>query len=345
MGSNPPLQGGSLLATQLELVSTTTTGGTLYGIAFCLYCLYLHASLPRLREHDRRRQAQFMMSYSSIIMLCGLCNLILNTWINQDAYIKHANFPGGPLAYQKTTYLTQPAGIAVVLVCVLVIDILTAAIQIWRLWVIWSGTRYGRFVAILPSLCLAVFTALRIKTIYFNLTLTRANGNLFRQEARSQNASYALQATITILSTVLIAGFLIVQRWRQKKLLGKSQVLSTPYLSVIAMLVESYAMDSIWAIIIGVLNSLNHPAIQFFGNTQPYIEIIAYLLVLYRVANGRAYGSQRAHEPQSERNNISSLHWNHTTTTESDDITSGTDIHPTGNKSEPDISQVQGSPA
>ncbi|EKM76807.1 hypothetical protein AGABI1DRAFT_130838 [Agaricus bisporus var. burnettii JB137-S8] len=139
----------------------------------------------------------------------------------------------------------------------------------------------------------------------------------------------------------------MVQSRLQSMLLGKSQ-LSTPYMSVIAMLVESYAMESIWTILLGALNSLNHPATQFFGDTQAYIEIIAYLLVLYRVANGRAYGSQRVQEPQSGRNNLSSLHWNHTTT-ESGAITtrSGADmnIHPAGNKSEPDILQVQVSTA
>ncbi|KAF7762013.1 hypothetical protein Agabi119p4_10005 [Agaricus bisporus var. burnettii] len=344
MDRNPPLQGILLLLNQLELVSGTTVAGTFYGIAFSLYCLYLHASIPRLREHDRRRQTQFMMTFSSMIMLCGLYYLVSNAWVIQDAYIKHANFPGGPFIYETTTYNTQPV-IAVGLVCVSIIDISTAAIQIWRLWVIWSSIKYGRFVVIIPLLCFFGFVALRIRTVVLDLTLPIQN--LANQDTKAHTAESALQATITILPTILIAGFLIFQSWRQRKLLGKSQ-LSAPYMNVVAILVESYTLESTWGIIIAALNSHEQPVTQFFGNTQSYIEIIAYLLVLYRVASGRAYESQRAHEPQNTRNNLSSLHWNHTATTESSDaITSGTDmnIRPTEKKSEPDINQIQGSPA
>lgn len=129
MDKNPPLQGELLLATQLELVSSTTAAGTFYGIAFSLYCLYLHASLPRLREHDRRRRTQFMMTYSAIIMLCGLYYLVSNAWVIQDAYIKHADTPGGPYVYELTSFSKQPA-IALGLVCASIIDISTAAIQV-----------------------------------------------------------------------------------------------------------------------------------------------------------------------------------------------------------------------
>jgi hypothetical protein len=58
------------------------------------------------------------------------------------------------------------------------------------------------------------------------------------------------------------------------------------------------------------------------------IQIISYLLVQYRVANGTAYESQRSQQ------NISSLHWNHgnNTTTRPGDFdehsTSGPHVPP-----------------
>ncbi|EKM75198.1 hypothetical protein AGABI1DRAFT_132448 [Agaricus bisporus var. burnettii JB137-S8] len=156
-------------------------------------------------------------------------------------------------------------------------------------------------------------------------------------------AELALQATITILSTIFIAGFLVVQSRRQNKLIGKSQ-LTTPYMSVVAMLIESYAIESTWVLLFGILLQVGHPIQQFFGDTETYVGTIAYLLVLYRVANGRAYGSNRAHVSHSRRDNISSLHWNHTVTqaTQSgvtSDVTDA-DIHPPRNKPEPDMLQV-----
>ncbi|EKM74752.1 hypothetical protein AGABI1DRAFT_132940 [Agaricus bisporus var. burnettii JB137-S8] len=116
-------------------------------------------------------------------------------------------------------------------------------------------------------------------------------------------------------------------------------------MTIAAMLIECYAVESTWAIFYIISVNLNHPIQTFFGNTQTYIEIIANLLVLYRVASGRAYGSQRAREPGSRSVNISSLHWNHTTT--DSDVASGTDIniHHPEHKPEPEIILVQGSPA
>ncbi|KAF7760977.1 hypothetical protein Agabi119p4_10386 [Agaricus bisporus var. burnettii] len=342
MEANPSLQGSLLLVTQIELVSGTTAAGTLYGIAFSLYCLYLHASIPQLRDHNRKRQTRFMITYSTIIMLCGLYYLLSNAWVIQDAYIMHANFPGGPYLYENPT---QPV-IAAGLVLLSVVDVLTAAIQIWRLWVVWGGrgAGYARYVVIVPLLCFLSFTALRIRAVALNIRQTGPDSP--SPGVKPEIAELALQAIITILPTTLIAGFLIFESQRQRKLIGKSQQLSTPYMSVVAMLIESYAVESIWAIIFVILFARRHPMLQFFGNTQPYIEIIAYLLVLYRVANGRAYGSQRARESQSRRDHMSSLHWHHTAARS--DITSGsdTDVHTSGIQPEVDmVSQKQASSA
>jgi ABC-type glycerol-3-phosphate transport system permease component len=123
-----PLQGNLLIYTQLELVSSTTVAGTLYGIAFTLFYLYVHALVPRLRDEDRKTQAKFMLSYSSVIMLCGLFTLIVNAWLAQDAYIKHRNYPGGPYVYEQSLY-HKPLVITEV-ICQVVIDVLTSAIQV-----------------------------------------------------------------------------------------------------------------------------------------------------------------------------------------------------------------------
>ncbi|EKM75896.1 hypothetical protein AGABI1DRAFT_109134 [Agaricus bisporus var. burnettii JB137-S8] len=66
-----------------------------------------------------------MLGYSSILMLCGLYYLVANAWVAQGAYIKHGDHPGE---------------------------------KIWRVWVIWSVTRYAKMIIVLPSLCFLTFT-------------------------------------------------------------------------------------------------------------------------------------------------------------------------------------------
>jgi hypothetical protein len=123
-----PLQGELLLLTQIELVTPTAMASTLYGIAFTLFCLYVHSLAPRLRDEDRKRQAKFMLAYSSVIMLCGLYNVVANAWIAQDAYIKHSDDPEGPFIYEKTTLHTPLA--IILFISELALDALTSAIQV-----------------------------------------------------------------------------------------------------------------------------------------------------------------------------------------------------------------------
>ncbi|XP_006457469.1 hypothetical protein AGABI2DRAFT_181669 [Agaricus bisporus var. bisporus H97] len=238
--NTPTVEDELVLANELELVSPTTVAGTLYGIAFTLFCLYVHSLAPHYQDQDRKGRAKFMLGYSSIIMLFGLYIVVANTWYIQDAYIKHGDYPGGPYAYALSAIHTQPA-IFTSFICQFSIEIMTSAIQVWRVWVVWSATKYVKLVIILPILCL-----------------------------------------------LTIAG----------------QVNGSPgYIKIIAMLVESYALESIWVLLAAIF--FLHGAAIFFLESRTNIQIIAYLLVQYRVASGKAYESQRG------QSNISALRWNH----------------------------------
>ncbi|EKM75863.1 hypothetical protein AGABI1DRAFT_131770 [Agaricus bisporus var. burnettii JB137-S8] len=295
--ATPILEGELLLGTQLELVTPTTVAGTFYGIAFTLFCLYVDSLASQFRDEDRKRRAKFMLGYSSIIMLCGLYSLVSNAWITQDAYIKHGNYPGGPYFYVLATF-HAPVMIAA-FTCQIVIDILTSAIQIWRVWVIWSATRYAKPVIVLPVLCLLALAALDLRTIILQTTLPVAD--VLRLDRKAELAKVAIQGTTTILCTVLISLFLTFQHWRQRKLIGEANG-SAGYMKIVAMLIESYALESIWILTQTIV--LFHPVLAFFAESRPYIQIIAYLLVQYRVASGKAYESQRG------QSILSSMHWN-----------------------------------
>ncbi|XP_006455455.1 hypothetical protein AGABI2DRAFT_121383 [Agaricus bisporus var. bisporus H97] len=295
-----PLQGELLLATQLELVTPTTLAGTLYGVAFTLFCLYVHSLVSQLQDEDRKRRAKFMLGYTVVIMLCGLYNLVANAWAIQEAYIKHGDYPGGPYLYLLSSFHTGV--IAIMIVCQMAVDILTSTIQakIWRVWVIWSSTRYAKLVIVLPSLCFLVFAALYLKTIILVTTLSAVENS--RLGTKTQLVQQAIQVVITILCTMLISLYLVYQHLWQRKLLGEANG-SAGYLKIVAMLIESYALESMWTLMRAILYP--RPVSAAFIEGSTYIQIIAYLLVQYRVASGNAYESQRG------QRTVSSLRWNH----------------------------------
>ncbi|XP_006455141.1 hypothetical protein AGABI2DRAFT_180326 [Agaricus bisporus var. bisporus H97] len=255
--STTTIQESLLLGTQLELVVPTTVAGTLYGIAFTIFCCYVHSLVPHLQAGDRKRQAKFMLGYSSIIMLCGLYSLISNAWVTQDTYIMHANYPG------TSGFSSQ-----------LVVDILTLAIlqtlKIWRVWVVWSATRFAKLVTLLPSLCFLTLTIIYLMVVIRETTLPPARQS--QLDGKLQLAQTAIQGATT----------------------GKANG-SAGYMKIVAILVESYALESVWILA---------QAILFYNKVSIFLyESRTY--IAYRVARGKAYESQRG------RSKISSLRWNH----------------------------------
>lgn len=248
------LQGDVLLLTQIEFVTPTTVAGTLYGIAFTLFCLYVHSLAPQLRDEERKRQAIFMLVYSSIIMLCGLYDLVTNAWFTQEYYLKHYDYPQGPYIYGTTT-LHTPLTISS-FTCQVAIDALTSAIQVqyccfsklsykpaklrgrygvyglfgvlrdmqiwwlrylywvtWHLWVsVIQRTRYFyKINHILPGLFLRTLV----------LEGTQPVAELPILDQKPELIEFALQAAVTILSSMSISLYLVFQHRRQRKLIGR----------------------------------------------------------------------------------------------------------------------------
>ncbi|EKM78305.1 hypothetical protein AGABI1DRAFT_92640 [Agaricus bisporus var. burnettii JB137-S8] len=229
--STTTIQESLLLGTQLELVVPTTVAGTLYGIAFTIFCCYVHSLVPHLQAGDRKRQAKFMLGYSSIIMLCGLYSLISNAWITQDTYIMHADYPGSPFLYLLSTLNTQPV-VASCFSSQLVVDILTLAIlqtlKIWRVWVVWSATRFAKLVTLLPLLCFLTLTIIYLMVVIRETTLPPARQS--QLDGKLQLAQTAIQGATT----------------------GKANG-SAGYMKIVAILVESYALESVWILAQAIL--------------------------------------------------------------------------------------------
>ncbi|KAF9440905.1 hypothetical protein P691DRAFT_816436 [Macrolepiota fuliginosa MF-IS2] len=132
------MSGQLLLWEHLNLISTTTVNGVLYGIALSLYVLSVQLFYSQLQAPNQRRHVMFIFAYTSVVMICKIISLTLQTWIVQLAYIDHNTFPRATKEYEEIYLFTQSGGIMADAFN-LVIDILTLGIQLWRwlVWVVW----------------------------------------------------------------------------------------------------------------------------------------------------------------------------------------------------------------
>ncbi|KAF9444352.1 hypothetical protein P691DRAFT_778320 [Macrolepiota fuliginosa MF-IS2] len=290
MSDTTPGRAQLLLFESLDLIASTTIGGLLWGIAFTLYIFCVLSLYPQLKKPHQRRQAQLTLVYSSVVMICGIMFLATTTWITQQAYIYHNDFSAGPIEYETLYLRVQPIGILGIIFSV-ALDFLTLAIQIWRLWVIWNTTSHVVAVTTLPLLLFLGFIAVDI-TAFIH---TGRSVPIFA-------TVLILQLAITVLVTLLIILRLMLVRRRHIKLMGESDI-SRQYLGIIAMLVESYALETVWCFA-GLVSYFvrNGPVSTFFLDCVVGIKVIAYLLVICRVAVGQAWNEQ------TERQ-ISTLHY------------------------------------
>ncbi|KAF9442904.1 hypothetical protein P691DRAFT_809760 [Macrolepiota fuliginosa MF-IS2] len=289
-----------LLFKSLDLVASTTIGGLLWGIALSLYTLCTLSLLPQIQglNHHDQQQAIFTLVYSSVVMICGILFLAATTWVTQQAYVYHNDFPGGPIEY-KTLYLhAQPVGVIGIVFSV-TLDLLTIAIQTWCLWVIWSATHYAVIVITLPMFLFLGFITVDIMAAIPHAFPIERSMPIF-------NTVLILQLAITVLVTVLIIVHLMLIRRCHIELIGALDA-SREYMGIIAMLVKLYTLESAWCIPSMVLYFARNGSMStFFLDCVVIIKVIAYILVICWVSSGRGW------KKQTERH-ISTLHWNHDT--------------------------------
>ncbi|KAF9447027.1 hypothetical protein P691DRAFT_823347 [Macrolepiota fuliginosa MF-IS2] len=272
-----------LLWESLDLISSTTINGVLYGIALSLYVLASRALYPQLKISGQQKHAVFMFVYTSLVMTCGVILLVLSMRRVQLAYIDHNTFPGEPFEYLKAYSYSQPVGIGEA-VFNLVNDVLTLGIQIWRLWVIYSATQYATVIVALPLLLFLSFIGMDIATMLLPTC----------QESRlivDTGTIFASQLAITVLVTLLVVIRLLDIRRRHIELMPGQP--PRQYINIAAMLIESYAIQSVWSIA-GLISYFlgSGPAVAFLSDCSGVIEIIAYLLIIYRISTGRGWNRQ-----------------------------------------------------
>ncbi|KAJ3560586.1 hypothetical protein NP233_g10739 [Leucocoprinus birnbaumii] len=176
-----------------------------------------------------------------------------------------------------------------------------------------DNSDFGAFC--LPTQILSVLT----QTAHFTLHTAASAAGL-------SLATDLLIVAIGLFVTTLVCMKIVQVRRRHKGVLAHNVLAiteelktGTQYTSIIAMLVESFALESIWLVGATVTNSISllntsgsdivqrtidiSAATTFFSSTAPLIQIIAYLLVIFRVSMGIAW------QVDTEQK-LSSLQWN-----------------------------------
>jgi len=206
----------------------------------------------------------------------------------EEIYVNNRDYPGGPWTYFLATQ-SLPINIIFIL-SLFTLTFLADLLVMWRCWVIWlaSGKRVAYAVLAFPSIVLLASFAMG--TLW---TLQSSKPGLSFYSALPLaygTAYYALSLGVNILLTLLITLRLLMHRRRILATLPEDH--AKDYVSLVTIIVESAALYSVFALIFLITYALDNPTNQIFLGVGHSTQQIANYLIIFRVAQGRAWGKE-----------------------------------------------------
>ncbi|PPQ81884.1 hypothetical protein CVT24_008380 [Panaeolus cyanescens] len=273
-----------ILNESASLIGATTVLSFTYGIVFTLFCICVHSLVQQYKSGVRKRQAIFSLVYMSIMFSFGTIYCAVNAWESQVEFVNFRNFPGGPLAYSHYIF-SSPLNILSSVVFVAT-SWMNDALLLWRLWVIYRGSRF--YIPVVLG-CSVIYITTFVLGVVLLVEALSPNETLFAATVVGfGTAYYSLTVAYTIIVTGLLLARILGIRRNLIKVTGWTEY-GSQYLGIVVLIVESSALYTVWGIIFLALYLTNSPIEGIFLETLSEIQIIAPLLLMYRVSQGKAW--------------------------------------------------------
>ncbi|KAF9030391.1 hypothetical protein BJ165DRAFT_1519976, partial [Panaeolus papilionaceus] len=178
---------------------------------------------------------------------------------------------------------------------------------LWRLSVLYRGSRFCTPVVIGGIIFYLATFSLGLVTLIESSLPSQSFWSAIA--VKFATAYYAVVTTYTIVITLFMVFRILSVRSNIIKAMGRSDF-GGQYLNIAAMIIESSALYTVWGIVFLALYLRNNEVENVFLATLSQVQIIAPLLIIYRVSQGKAW-------EQDTSNNLTTLNasgnaYNHT---------------------------------
>ncbi|OBZ74390.1 hypothetical protein A0H81_05756 [Grifola frondosa] len=209
----------------------------------------------------------------------------------QLAFVDNRNFPGGPNAYENNMYSIPVdamgnTAFAVASWC-------SDALMLWRYLVIYRDSRLPLWaIALIP--CLGYCASFSLSVLWLKQVSTPSTSP-FQTTGTAVNFTLPCLSLIIALNvsiTILIVLRLMYHRHKLSKLLGPAH--GCHYVGIATILVESAALFSAFALLFLIPFIIGNPVANTFLQALGEIEIVAQLLIVFHVAQGKGWSTATA---------------------------------------------------
>ncbi|KAI0797509.1 hypothetical protein C8Q75DRAFT_4286 [Abortiporus biennis] len=272
----------------LNLERNFLAGDLICGIGYGIQIvLYSRCAWYLWKQRKQKRHTLLFLGYITILFCISTIFTAIQARTVQVVYVENRNYPGGPW---KFFLASQHESINVIFYATFfLVTFLSDCLVAWRCWIIWSasGMLAASLVTLVPVMML--LSSFVMGTLW-TLQSSRPGLSLYSKVPLAYGTSYyALSLSLNVLLTFLIALRLLLYRRTIVKALPEEY--GKPYLSIATIIVESAAIYSVFAILFLITYAVNDPVNQTFIAVSQASQQIATYLIIYRLADGRAWGS------------------------------------------------------
>jgi len=257
-----------------------------YGIVFTLFVLTFKQLIRSTTKYNYTHRLCFI-TYITLIFILGTLFIGALAKMTQLSFVDYRLFPGGPAAFEEQEFSIPIDEISNV--SYVIANWLADGMVIYRYLVIYRNTRQFPLWVVMIIPVLAYMTSFSLSVVWLIQVSAPASspwGNL--SNAINFTAPYFwMSLSLNISMTIAICARLLFYRRRITRVLGPNH--GTQYTSVAAMIVESSFIYSAFSLLFLIPFALNNPIQNAFIQLMGEIQVIATLLITYRVAYGAAW--------------------------------------------------------
>ncbi|KAK0209099.1 hypothetical protein DFS33DRAFT_503470 [Desarmillaria ectypa] len=249
-----------------------------YGILLTMV-LQCFQGLFALRTQERQ---WWMWIYVSAVLVLATIGVSGNQMFIQMTYINYRNYPGGPNAFTLFFYATTSNLMS--FIAYIVLGWLADGLVLYRFFIIYDRNLWA-------VIALAIIYLGDIGSgLGLAISIARSQDSFWATTSvRLGIAFWSISVGLNIVFTCLIATRLLLIRQRANAVLGPNH--GSHYTSVVAIMVESAVLYSLWALVFLITYARNNPVQNILLPPLGQIEGIAPLLIILRVIRGRAWNS------------------------------------------------------
>jgi len=258
-----------------------------YGIVFTLFVLTFKQLIRTTTKYNYTHRLCFII-YITLIFILGTLFIGAIAKMTQLSFIDYRLIPGGPAAFEEEEFSIPIDEISNV--SYVIANWLADGMVIYRYLVIFRNTRQFPLWVVMLIPVLAYMTSFSLSVVWLVQVSapTSSPWSSLSNNAINFTAPYFwMSLSLNISMTIAICSRLLFYRRRITKVLGPNH--GTQYTSVAAMIVESSFIYSAFSLLFLIPFALNNPIQNAFIQLMGEIQVIATLLITYRVAYGAAW--------------------------------------------------------